>query len=85
MKENRPWGWYRTLLKLPFLWIKILKVEEGQRTSLQSHENRAELHIALVPKRKKHRLYSGTYLEIAWGKPEEEDIVRYNDDYGRSV
>lgn len=31
----------------------------------------------------KHRYNKGVYIEVATGKPDEHDIVRYDDDYNR--
>jgi len=40
-----------------------------------------------IPKRKKHRLTAkrkgGRILEVSFGKFDEKDIIRYEDDYGR--
>ena len=65
-------------------WCKFIRVT-GQ-TSYQSHHNRNELHIGIakVAKEQKHRLNPGWYIEFAWGKPEEDDIIRYEDNYGRN-
>jgi len=42
----------------------------------------------LIPKHWKHRLSAGSFggrvLEISFGKFNEKDIVRYEDDYGRT-
>jgi len=66
-------------------WLKFILVKG--RTSLQSHNERAEWHLGLykVPPREKHRLLRGTYFELAYGKPREEDIIRHEDDYGREA
>jgi D-beta-D-heptose 7-phosphate kinase/D-beta-D-heptose 1-phosphate adenosyltransferase len=66
-------------------WLKFILVKG--RTSLQSHNERTEWHFGLykVPPREKHRLLKGAYFELAYGKPKEEDIVRYEDDYGREA
>jgi hypothetical protein len=72
-------------------WLKIIKVGAGQRTSLQYHRRRSEVHIGLthwqfeyVPTETVHRLKAGLYLELAWGlRVVENDIVRLSDDYGR--
>lgn len=94
---DRPWGRMWLLWHTTRLWVKIIRVDEGHRTSLQSHKDRAELHIRLnagtdndfkvrkVPKYRMHRMGPGLYLEIAWGCPNEEDIVRYADDYDRET
>lgn len=58
------------------------------RTSLQSHRDRTEYHIstrgiARVCPGQRHRMERGIYLEFAFGLPREEDVVRFEDDYGR--
>jgi len=80
---KRPWGWMITLFKTRNFWIKVLRVK-GQ-TSYQSHKNRTEYHFGFskVLPDEKHRMSHGIFLEIATGKPEEEDIIRYEDEYGR--
>lgn len=83
---ERPWGKMWLLVSLPTFWIKIILVRG--RTSLQAHEHRTEYHISLhgikkVVPLQVHRLGVGTYLELAFGAPREEDIIRYEDDYGR--
>ncbi|MBI5420721.1 MAG: phosphomannose isomerase type II C-terminal cupin domain [Parcubacteria group bacterium] len=43
--------------------------------------------VIRVPKRAKHRLFSkrgGTLVEIGFGVFDEDDIIRYEDDYGRT-
>ena len=81
---KRPWGWMLRLIKTNKFWLKFIFVKG--RTSLQSHEERTEWHAGFykVPKNEKHRLSRGAYLEFAFGKPKEEDITRYEDDYGRN-
>lgn len=39
----------------------------------------------IVPRFRAHRLATGRYLEIAWGQPDEDDIVRLSDNYGRAT
>lgn len=86
---ERPWGKMWTLFYDHRFWIKYIFVLG--RTSLQSHGLRKELHIKIdypfyiryIPKWKKHRMEKGRYIEFAWGYPMEEDITRYEDDYGR--
>ena len=85
---KKPWGKYYKLFDIGFLWVKIIVVNKGQRTSLQYHFNRTEIHIGgkkvrFYPPLRRHRMTCGRYLEIAWGKPREEDIVRLKDDYDR--
>jgi hypothetical protein len=87
---DRPWGRMWMLYQHPRLWVKLIHVRRGQRTSNQYHLERREFHYCLsrlswnyVPKRRLHRMRQGLYLEIAWGRPDEDDIVRMSDDYGR--
>ncbi len=90
--------------------MKILTLNPGARTSLQSHAHRKEFWVALdeglhvqIGKRKivlrkgssivvrkgaKHRLRCERrskvrLLEISFGDFSENDIERYDDDYGR--
>lgn len=66
-------------------WLKLILVRG--RTSLQSHSQRTEWHFGLykVEPMQKHRLLPGAYLEFVHGNPQEEDIIRYEDDYGRGT
>jgi len=87
---KKPWGWFVKLLHLRCFWIKIIRVRRGQRTSLQKHSERSELHVKLFPpsirlykRRQLHRMTEGLYIEFAWGKPIEDDIERVEDDYER--
>lgn len=88
--QTRPWGWMIKLWHSKRLWIKFISV--STRTSLQSHKNREEYHIRLpqlwkskfVSTGEKHRMTKGWYLEVATGVPEETDIIRYEDDFGRN-
>ena len=94
-KEIRQWGWFKTLIKTKRFWIKEIFVEARKKTSLQSHFHRTEYWFFLddrsfqkVAKEEKHRITGGRkgrrLIEIAIGLPEEEDIIRYQDDYGRA-
>ena len=81
--DKRPWGVMVKLIHLKKLWFKLLFV--NGRTSLQSHKNRDEWHFGFykICKNEKHRLLKGFYIEVATGLPTEDDVVRYEDDYGR--
>ncbi len=46
--ERRPWGWFLVLLRLPRLWVKILRIRKGCRTSLQWHGWRSELWLPIL-------------------------------------
>lgn len=88
MKMTRPWGEMWRILYLYFMWVKIIHVFDGEKTSLQSHRRRVEVHIsrkgiAFVPVGYIHRMTGGWYLEIAFGICTENDIIRYEDLYGR--
>lgn len=78
-----PWGRMWRFISFPGFWAKIIWVRG--RTSLQSHANRTEYHFGFykVNPGEKHRMQHGLFLEIATGKPEESDIIRYEDDYKR--
>lgn len=64
-------------------WLKFLRVRG--RTSLQSHKERTEWHFGLykVEPGDVHRMQKGWFIEFAYGRPSENDIERYEDDYGR--
>lgn len=87
----KPWGWYRELFNTGWFWVKVIKVNDGHRTSWQWHRKRAEVHIGIKPrsfnyygKRSIHEMTPGLYIELAWGKTDESDIIRVSDDYGRT-
>lgn len=118
-KTKKPWGSFIDLYHDDNTHIKIIKVKEGKRLSLQSHENRREEwkvlkgkiivtsgwkvsgqlpskldqkiytegEFCFIGKGMIHRMQSfegdAEVLEIASGEFNEEDIVRYEDDYGR--
>lgn len=42
MKEERPWGTFEVLAEGPTFKIKVIKVNQGHRLSLQRHKYRAE-------------------------------------------
>jgi hypothetical protein len=86
MTDYRPWGWMKTLFRTKSFWVKIIKV--NTRTSQQFHRDRTELHIYpfgwnVIRPLTVHRLPRGWWIEVAWGRPMEEDIIRIQDDYGR--
>ncbi len=81
---KKPWGKMWRLIKTKKFWLKIIAVRGC--TSLQSHTERTEWYLGIykVPRNKKHRLTKGIYIEAVSGNnPREEDIIRYEDDYGR--
>jgi len=107
---KKPWGSFDEYALNERSTVKILTVNPGARTSLQSHRHRKEFWVALdkgirvqIGKEKimlrrgsnilakrgaKHRLQcegrlAARILEISIGEFSENDIVRYEDDYGR--
>ncbi|MEK6899523.1 MAG: HAD-IIB family hydrolase [Nanoarchaeota archaeon] len=106
---KKPWGMFEQYTFNEPSTVKILEVNPQQRLSLQSHQQREEIWVALddgalaeidgktyrlkagekifVSKNSKHRLSSSKskarVLEISLGKFDENDIVRYEDDFGR--
>jgi len=83
---KRPWGKMWKIIATKKFWLKVIWVKG--RTSLQSHQNRTEYHLSLkgikkIKSNEKHRMEKGLYLELAFGQPKEEDIIRYEDDYDR--
>lgn len=77
------WGWWLKFFHTKRFWLKILRVK-GQ-TSYQSHDHRTEYFIGIfkVDPLEKHRLNKGLYIEFAVGEPSEEDVIRWEDKYGR--
>lgn len=47
LKVRRKWGSYRTLLRLPFLCIKILRFDPHESLSYQKHSYRSEFWVML--------------------------------------
>jgi mannose-1-phosphate guanylyltransferase/mannose-6-phosphate isomerase len=107
---TKPWGSFDQYTLNERSTVKILTINPGVRTSLQSHKHRKEFWVALdeglkvqigkrrislrkgssilVRKSVKHRLRCEgksrvRLLEISFGDFSENDIVRYEDDYGR--
>jgi cytidyltransferase-like protein len=82
---KRPWGRMWKLFHTKHTWLKVIYVHG--RTSLQAHRHRSEWHLGFykVKPMEKHRLLPGLYIEFIKGKvASEDDIIRYDDDYGRS-
>jgi mannose-1-phosphate guanylyltransferase/mannose-6-phosphate isomerase len=107
---KKPWGSFDEYTLNERSTVKILTINPGASTSLQSHRHRKEFWVALdkgirvqIGKEKillrkgsnilakkgvKHRLQcegrlAARILEISFGEFAENDIVRYEDDYGR--
>lgn len=107
---QRPWGSFKQYAHNLPCTVSLMRVEPGQRLSLQSHTGRAELWIVLddgavvqvgddisvhksgdeiwIPAKERHRLSCKEdapirVLEVAFGNWQQDDIVRYEDDYKR--
>ncbi len=80
---KKPWGKMWTFIKNRRFWFKFLFITG--RTSLQSHKERTEYQCGIweVKPNEKHIMQHGIFVELAIGNPKEEDITRYEDDYGR--
>ncbi len=113
MQNQRPWGFFETLLEEPGYKIKRIVIQPGQRLSLQRHQQRSEHWVivsgeaqvtidnsirplnpgehVLIPRACKHRLSCHgeepvVLIEVQLGERcEEEDIERFEDDYGRET
>jgi len=83
-KIERPWGKMWKIFHTKRAWLKFIKVHG--RTSLQAHRHRTEWHFGFykIEPMEKHRLTKGVYLEFVKGKADEDDVIRYSDDYGRN-
>jgi len=93
---EKPWGNFRQFTHNSSSTVKIITVNPGEALSLQSHKKRAEFWKVdigeggecEVPQGSKHRLAAGRsgimVLEIATGNFDENDIVRFEDKYGRA-
>lgn len=80
---KRPWGWMIKFIHTKKFWLKFIRVK-GQ-TSYQSHKHRTEYHVGVcvVKPGEKHRMSRGWFIEVATGDPDEDDIIRYEDNYDR--
>lgn len=112
--NKKPWGAFVNIVEDKDgrrHTVKIIKLLEGQSTSLQSHTQRDEMWflvegkaefqcdgktITVIPdtmnegfwvsRTDKHRivaLQDTVVIEVAYGKFFEDDITRYEDQYGR--
>lgn len=93
--QERPWGRWRMLEQTETHWVKYIEIYPHSRCSLQTHKHRDELWFDLdsktrtwISRNEKHRLVNSSdkvkrLIEIATGKPNENDITRIEDDYGR--
>jgi mannose-6-phosphate isomerase-like protein (cupin superfamily) len=96
LEDVRPWGKFRAYPYELGATVKIITVEPGRALSLQYHHRRAEFWVALdpgleeifIPRKALHRLRGvgplpARVMEIWVGDPDESDIVRVQDDFGR--
>ena len=108
---KRPWGTYDSIEETETFKVKRIKVNPGQKLSLQLHNKRSEHwvmvkgdgHITLnsdtilvrenesiyIPKQAKHTIENRSdevieFIEVQTGSYlGEDDIVRFEDKYGR--
>jgi mannose-6-phosphate isomerase len=107
---KRPWGEYKILGENP-VCVKLITVNGNSRLSLQTHEHRDEIWLALQPglyahvdgnvhelgvmqrmfvgRGVEHRIENPTdapiqLIELMYGKYDEDDIFRIQDDYERN-
>lgn len=79
-------------IDLGFFWLKVICVAPQQHTSIQYHQRRVELLLGfwgipgiwLVLPHHQHTLFYGIYVEFAFGKVDERDIIRNEDLYDRA-
>jgi mannose-6-phosphate isomerase len=93
--EERPWGNFVRLSHNEPCSVKIITVKAGKRLSLQSHNKRSELWRVLdgpmtvqlgdeiQSLQRDEEEVDGRWLEISFGDFDEDDIIRYEDDFGR--
>lgn len=89
MYKKTPWGFWLKFISSPWFWMKFIHVDKGHQNSLHVHHKRNEFvlripfHFFFIKKEKPHRLATGNYIELAYGRPSEDDILRLEDDYAR--
>jgi D-lyxose ketol-isomerase len=88
---QKPWGHEEILHKEEgILQVKILNVNKGQRTSLQYHQRKKEWmfdlntgEVKVVNPFEEHRIVGYKRILEVSIPPDDSDIVRLKDDYGR--
>lgn len=87
---KKEWGYEEIIEENTYYKIKLIKVYEGCRTSLQYHKEKVETHIysnkeiIQIPPGKIHRIVGPVdIVEVCHG--DDKDIIRLDDDYGRAV
>ena len=91
MKIEKPWGHEEILFKNETLQVKLIVVKGGHRTSLQRHEEKQEWmfdtetgELEIIGPMIDHRIVGPkTVIEVSM-PPNDDDIVRLKDDYGRN-
>ncbi len=114
-EEERPWGRFLQFTENENTTVKLIEVKPQEQLTVQRHQNRDELWIALdpglvalvgddtvfmkdvevglepvfIPRKTVHSIKNANlvsdarFLEIAFGKFDENDIERLRDAYGR--
>lgn len=85
----KPWGREKIIYRGKW-FVKKIVVTEGCRTSLQYHKKKFEVWffedgtVKVIPPMAVHRLVGPiTVIEVAYG--DDQDVVRLEDDYGRTT
>ena len=87
--NKKPWGYEKVLVDDRGFKVKIIVVDKGKRTSLQYHKEKREFFIfqdssmRYISEGEQHRL-TGPLEVIEFSFGEDSDIIRLQDDYGRS-
>ena len=70
-RDNRPWGTWEVLDSGDGFCVKRICVTPGNILSLQSHQNNTDKNME--------------FIEVQTGETlDENDIIRYEDSYGRA-
>jgi mannose-6-phosphate isomerase-like protein (cupin superfamily) len=74
-KVAKPWGSEELLASTDRYALKLIRVQKGSRPSLQYHRRKSESLFLLSGKLR---------VEMGENKDELDDVVRIEDDYGRT-
>ncbi len=89
---RKPWGWALTLLRTRHRELRLLFVRRGHKTSDHVHTRRGEYFVSLPflfpmghTRPFHHQRYgAGIYLEWAYWAWDDDQIIRFDDAYGRA-
>ena len=94
-ETKKAWGSYTDYYRTDTVVFKTIQVNPNQRLSLQSHEKRSEIWFVKEGKctcvlddntvvLENHTDDICIVAEMQFGLCSEDDIIRYEDDYGRA-